>query len=299
MSETGNGMGLYRSLRPLDWLFLLYTAYTGFLVAGGDIGDLGRICLLGAHGILLLVPFLLHRYWSCSRSWGRFIHISYPLFFLIFFYRELDLVNRWICSFPHDEEIQALDRALGTANLRDKLIDLSPSPWLEGFLNAGYFSYYFLLPAVGVPLALKRRWDALEEFVFVSFLAYVVCYTFYTVYPVNGPFLEAHPEASFEHKDWMSRLTYTIVANWGSTGAAFPSSHVAAALVIAVLARRLVPKAFWFLGPVSIWLTCATVYGGYHYAVDALAGVLTAAIVLALAPYVSRALERLSRCIVK
>ena len=66
-------------------------------------------------------------------------------------------------------------------------------------------------------------------------------------------------------------------AAWGT---AFPSSHVAVALVAGVCAWR-----FWrTLGaaalPAAILLTLGTVYGQFHYAVDAMAGAAIAAGVL-------------------
>jgi membrane-associated phospholipid phosphatase len=67
-------------------------------------------------------------------------------------------------------------------------------------------------------------------------------------------------------------------AAWGT---AFPSSHVAASVTAAV-------SAWWswrglgsVLLPASLLLTLGTVYGGFHYAVDAMAGALVAVAVLA------------------
>ncbi len=58
-------------------------------------------------------------------------------------------------------------------------------------------------------------------------------------------------------------------------GAAFPSSHVAGAVVIWLLAWKLSRGVFWAFAPVVPALILGTVYGGFHYAVDALAGVAT------------------------
>lgn len=280
--------------RPPDWLFLFYAFSTGLLLVADGAGSLNRAVLIAVHGIVILIPFFLCRLRSREDFWGVFLSTVYPLFFVALFYREVDVLNQLLSSGYHDQEIRALDQALLIGDLRQRLLSWFPYPWLEGLMNVGYFSYYFLLPAGGIPLAVKSRWQQLEEFVFVNFLTYAVCYAFFIVYPVIGPFFEVHPVGSFDHKDWMSRLTYTLVSRWGDRGAAFPSAHVAVAVVVVVLARRHQLVAFWFLVPCAVGLTCATVYCGYHYAVDALAGILLAGVMLAVAPRFHRALERLS-----
>ena len=64
-----------------------------------------------------------------------------------------------------------------------------------------------------------------------------------------------------------------------SWGTAFPSSHVAYSVVIWLMAWRHQRFMFWvylFLVPA---LTLGAVYGGFHYAIDALAGTILAVII--------------------
>jgi membrane-associated phospholipid phosphatase len=63
-------------------------------------------------------------------------------------------------------------------------------------------------------------------------------------------------------------------------GTAFPSSHVAAALVAAGCAWRALRPLGMTLVPLALLMSLATVYGQFHYAVDALAGAALAAVVL-------------------
>jgi membrane-associated phospholipid phosphatase len=258
------------------------------------VEDLHRAVLIGVHGVLILIPFFVHRLLCREDFWSRLIATVYPFLFLILLYREVDVLNQLVSSEYHDQEIQALEQALLMADFRERLVFWFPYAWLEALLNAGYFSYYFLLPAVAIPLALKSQWDTLEEFVFISFLTYAICYALFIVYPVVGPFFVLHPAGSFDQKDWISHVTYTIVSRWGDHGAAFPSAHVAVAVVVVVLARHYRLASFWFLLPCAVGVTCGTVYCGYHYAVDVLAGILLAVAVLAVAPRLHCVLKRLS-----
>ncbi len=66
-----------------------------------------------------------------------------------------------------------------------------------------------------------------------------------------------------------------------SWGAAFPSSHVAAAVVAALCALRYWRPLGLLLTPLTVGLVLSVVYGQFHYAVDAVAGLIVACAVLA------------------
>jgi membrane-associated phospholipid phosphatase len=71
-------------------------------------------------------------------------------------------------------------------------------------------------------------------------------------------------------------------------GAAFPSSHVAVAIVTAYFSTRYLPRVralHWFM---VVMMSISTVYCRYHYAVDVLAGVLTALLLIPVAEWLYR-----------
>ena len=59
-----------------------------------------------------------------------------------------------------------------------------------------------------------------------------------------------------------------------SRGSAFPSSRIAATVAVAGLAFRFERTVFAVILLPVILLTIGTVYGGFHYGVDALAGLM-------------------------
>ena len=69
------------------------------------------------------------------------------------------------------------------------------------------------------------------------------------------------------------RLVLALLEAGSSRGAAFPSSHVAVATTQFVMVVRYQPRLSFFVFAISLGLAAGAVYGGFHYAVDALAGV--------------------------
>src|SRR2546425_5326193 len=98
---------------------------------------------------------------------------------------------------------------------------------------------------------------------------------------VAGPrytFAQAHTAAPAV---WPAELTQRVLDLGDAWGAAFPSSHVAAAVVATLCALRYWRRLGLVLTPLCVGLIAAVVYGQFHYAVDALAGLIVAGAVLA------------------
>jgi membrane-associated phospholipid phosphatase len=91
---------------------------------------------------------------------------------------------------------------------------------------------------------------------------------------------DAYPDAVqagvfFQIMKWVYRV-------FEAPGAAFPSSHVAVALCTVFFSFRYLRPIRYLHLAVAILLCFATVYCRYHYVVDVLAGLVTAAAVIPL-----------------
>ena len=115
-----------------------------------------------------------------------------------------------------------------------------------------------------------------------------MCYICFILYPVAGPWYHSpHLDtASLGH--FFPNVVQTVLERAASKGAAFPSSHVAVAVVIWLLAWRFARRVFWILAAIVPALALGTVYGGFHYAVDAGAGLLVGVAGYFAAPHVHR-----------
>ena len=85
-----------------------------------------------------------------------------------------------------------------------------------------------------------------------------------------------------------------LLAAGSSRGTAFPSSHIAASVVASLCALQSGRRTGIAVSVLTAGLTAATVYGGFHYAVDAGAGLVVGVATWLLSRRVWAALERSS-----
>lgn len=200
---------------------------------------------------------------------ARFLGDFYPLLLAVGLYGAIGVLNT-AAGTSHDATVRRWEAAAFGGQPAHDWIRAQPWPWLSAVLHAGYLSYYAILASA--PLAPWARGDVAgtRATVRAMMLAFYACYVVFLVFPVAGPhysFPPAHNAATDAGAAW---------------GTAFPSSHVAVSLVAAACAWRVRRGLGRVLVPLAILLTLGTVYGQFHYALDAVAGALTAALVLAL-----------------
>ena len=170
-----------------------------------------------------------------------------------------------------------------------------------------YSSYYLMIVGVSAALFLQDRRRFLHFVTVISFIFYV-CYLVYIFLPVVGPqvFFERFPgypvpplwsvQPAPLTPNFPTALTagpffqlmQLLYSKFGSTGAAFPSSHVAVAVCTLCFSWRYLPRVRWVHAAAVTLLCAATVYCRYHYLIDVLAGLATVAILLPLGNWLYR-----------
>jgi membrane-associated phospholipid phosphatase len=100
---------------------------------------------------------------------------------------------------------------------------------------------------------------------------FYLCWTAFLAFPVAGPRLLFAPAENAATAVPLAVLTRRLLEGASAWGTAFPSSHVAAAVVAAAGAWRGWRPLGALLAPTALLLSLATVYCQLHYAVDALA----------------------------
>jgi membrane-associated phospholipid phosphatase len=255
-----------------DRLFLIYwTALSVALLVRRDRVELWAWLLL-LHAILIALIVTISR----DRERWRVAHAWYPLLLPLLAFQETALLHDIFISEWQDRYI---------LDFEAWLFDVPPTVWLQQFrrqsfsemLQFGYLSYFLFLPFLGV--VLYRRPDKAPFFALVAatMLAYVTCYVIYLVFPTEGP---AH---TLRHLHTLpvpagpmaSLVQFTQQA--GTHGNAFPSAHVAGAVVPVLFAAKYAIRYAPLFAAASILMCAGAVYDRYHYASDVAAGLLIGA----------------------
>lgn len=191
-----------------------------------------------------------------------------PLVAIPFLYAELP---RIAVGRMHDDVVQQWEAAaFGTSPARWASAHW-PSALISESLHAAYLSYYLIIYGPPVVLYMRGRLDEFRSTVEGLMMMFAICYLVFIVFPVAGPRYEwAPPPSVFDGP--VRRLALRILAAGSSRGTAFPSSHVAVAMVQAILASRRNVRTGLLLGALTSCVALGAVYGGFHYGVDVLAG---------------------------
>jgi len=271
LPETiGFSVGRTRGYNPTDILAMVYLAGVSILilVAGREAAGWGvrlavYAALLGVVALLRFVPRRLPRVL-------QFLRESYTLAALPVAYGDLDWLNRLISTGYHDELVMRWDLALFGSHPHLYLSRILPYPFLSDLLHACYLLYIALVPVLGITLYLQNREHAFRVLATTVTLTMYSCYAFFIALPVQGPYeFHGRPEGV---PGLVPDLVYAMLDKGSSVGTAFPSSHVAGAIAVAVMSTWFSRRLSYVMVVLALGIGVATVYGGFHYAIDAVAG---------------------------
>lgn len=262
---------------------------------------------LAMTAVLVIIARYVNRRYAAAERWTTILRVAAQLGWLSVWYPDTYEFNRLLPN--RDHLFAALDETLFGCQPSLRFSELLPQPfWSEAF-NLGYWSYFPMIAVLVVTLFLLRRdYLRVATVVLTAFFLYYVIYIFLPVagpqfyfaavgtevieagqYPVLGTYFSSHTEM-LPAPGYADGLFYQLVHAAQSTGerptAAFPSSHIGISTILLLLAHRHAPRALLFcLLPFWVLLCCATVYIQAHYLVDAIAGLVSAHIILALAEW--------------
>jgi membrane-associated phospholipid phosphatase len=208
------------------------------------------------------------------------IHDWYPLLIMPLLYEELASLNVAVWQGRYfDPVILGIERFVFGTQPSFALSRALPYLALSEPLHAAYLSYYLIIYGPPLLLYLLGRRGDFRRLVFVLMLTFFVHYLFFVYFPVQGPrYLFPAPGGELARGP-VYRAAHALLESGSSRGAAFPSSHVAVAVVQTLLVARFMPRLAPVVGLLAAGLAFGAVYGGFHYATDAIAG-LVAGIVL-------------------
>ena len=255
--------------------------------------------LLGAHaaGLVLIHALIqVHARGKASRV-IEFLRHFYPVLLYTAFFVETGSLNRMF--FPDYLDPIAIRWEQALFGCQPSVLFMQKLPWLavSELFYASYFSYYVMVGGVGIALFLRSRQQFFHYVSVLSFLFYV-CYLIYILLPIIGSraffhqaegyalppaiqqlaVVDTYPEAV--QAGVFFRLMRWVYRVFEAPGSAIPSSHVAVALCTVYFSFRYLRRIRYVHLGVAILLCLSTVYCRYHYVIDVLTGLVTAAVLI-------------------
>jgi membrane-associated phospholipid phosphatase len=259
-------------MRVSEWVLAAFFSWTTVLVAIVPISGHMRARILLANAIIAFVYLLLSQ--MRGRPWVDTARDWIPQALMIVAYKQMG----WFAPATHTNHLEhewiVWDRLL-LDDLHLRAIIESLGPVMPSVLELSYALVYAVPPiTMGViyALGLRKRADAILT---IYLLGLFLCYAQFPFWPSEPP-RAVFPGQDMPNVNTVLRtFNLWLVGNYGIHTSVFPSAHVsgafAAAFGIAYIVpqrRRLVLTYFVY----AILVAFATVYGRYHYAVDAAGG---------------------------
>lgn len=225
-------------------------------------------------GIIASILFFFSRITPQSHRALRFIRCFYPWILLSAVYMQTERMNRIFFKDFLDPYFQRFEYSLFGMKPAIAFAERFPQWWVSEYMHMTYFSYYLLFPILGLILYFRRDHQACDEFVFALSSTFYVFYLIFISLPVLGAETLGLSPTPLDGP--FTRIMKVIFDNFEKGGAAFPSSHVGLAVLVAFYAfRHLSRKAALIYAIFCVSLSVATVYCRYHYVIDAVAGLIT------------------------
>lgn len=257
-------------LRSSEWLLIAYFCY----VAGiSRAFPLAPSVALMPFVVALLVALLLFSLalaktesFSIARDW-------IPLGLTLLAYREMD----WFSPLVRDRHLELRwiewDRAIlpGLQRGIESLGVLGP-----GYLELCYLLVYAVGPFAVAVLYFQHRRESVNKLLVLYLLGTLLAYAMFPYFPSDPPRVVFGATDMPHIMTPLRRFNLWIVGGYGIHSSVFPSAHVSSAFSAAWALLLLLPykKIFgWGMLIYAASVAVATVYGRYHYGVDALAGI--------------------------
>ncbi len=268
---------VYAACGMFEWVTLLYLAIVNTLLVAFRANLPSAPVYIAIHESVAGAILVLS--WAAARSRDPLLQFArhwYPLPLYIYLFEELRGLVHLIFRAWFDEHLIRFDFSLA---------GIHPSIWLTQFANPAlndymqfsYMTYFLYLVALPALLYWRREVRAFWTVMTSTAIAHYSVYVTSILFPVESPHFAL---AALQPN--LAGGPSTALINWLESfgrvhGAAFPSAHVAGSMVAILASWRYRRWLFWLCLPFFASMMIATVYGGYHYVADVLAGMLTGA----------------------
>jgi len=274
-----------RRVRLSEWVLAAYfpyvTALSWIVGAAAEV----RLRMIVVNGLLLcLYAILLGSARLRNSLAAEHLRNWIPLGLMLLAYKEMG----WLAPPVHYHRLEKAwivwDRVLLRQwRLRD-LIE-SAGPLFPSILELCYVLVYALPVFCMSMLYLYRKWHAAETLLVIYLLGLFLSYVQFPYWPSEPPRIVFPGEDAPTVDTLLRRFNQWILGGYGIHTSVFPSAHVSGAFAAAFALKRVLGERPWLYRGVFLYtalVAVATVYGRYHFAVDAAAGMVVGAVAAAL-----------------
>ena len=263
-------------LRGAEWLLIVYFGYVAAISPHFPLGP-------QVNWRPFLVEFLVctlflalaygetrehAEFFSILRDWAA-------VALILVAYREMD----WFSALPRNFELElrwvGWDRAiLYQGGLQRAIESLGGLGSL--YLELCYALVYAVAPFVVAILYFEHRRDRVNGVLFLYLLGTLLAYALFPYFPSDPPRVAFGGTDFPNFASAIRRMNLWLVGDYGIHSSVFPSAHVSSAFSAAWALLAYLPerrRIGWGMLVYAVSVAVATVYGRYHYAVDALAGI--------------------------
>ncbi len=250
-------------LLAIDRVAIGYLSLTGALsLAGGPKG----VAFTALHVFAIFLIVMMSRRPLPRGQLATFFRLLYPVIATPLLYHELSYLTQLVVTGFYDP------------------IVWFPALWLSEFMTVGYLTYYFVIPLLAIGAWASAGRAGFHRLGVTVALAFAICYTWFILFPVMGPRYWYGALEGALSEGSIYQFTRELLAGGSSKGTAFPSSHVAGTCAAWFAAAREDERGFYLAAFPVVILTLSTFWVGFHYAIDAAAGLVIAWIAFAVAP---------------
>jgi membrane-associated phospholipid phosphatase len=277
-------------LRAVEWVAAAYFGYTSLLALVLPVASEVRVRTLVVNACVFAVFAYLTAASRRDAEWAVVLRDWGTLALALLGYREMGWFAPDVHHYRLEQSWIAWDRlVLGDWGLKAAIEALGPV--VPVLLELSYLLVYALAPFCMATIYVYRRRESAESFLLFYLLGLYLSYAQFPFWPSEPPrtvFPGDHEPLNSLIRQW----NLAIVGGAGIHTSVFPSAHVSGAFASAFAMWRIFADKPWLRRGVLTYaclVTVATVYGRFHYAVDAFAGIAVAVAAVWVARWLLRA----------
>jgi membrane-associated phospholipid phosphatase len=272
--------------RASELLLIGYLAYAALVATLIPVAPAIQRTTLLLNAAIISTYVLLALADSFRRTtWLGIIRDWFPVTLMLLCYREMGWFAQPHTSFSLENAWVVWDRRI-LNEWHGRVLIESLGPVLPSILEIAYALVYAIAPFCMAMIYAYDRRERANTFHFTFLLGILLSYSLFPYFPSEPP------RTVFPGQDYPSvntifrRFNWFLLGGYGIHTSVFPSAHVSGAFAAAFGMRLALPEQKWierFLLVLATLIAVATVYGRYHYAVDAAAGLVVSLTAWAIA----------------